>query len=120
MKALLIVLLFASPVAAQTVDPKPIAAFIAGSSFDMATTLYGLQSSSAIYEANPLLQVGGTPGLILIKSAATAAVAIALYRMTGQGHPKAAAVLGYLGGAVLSGIALHNMKVTNDVRAGLR
>ncbi len=116
MKALLIVLLVASPVAAQTVDPKPIAAFIAGSSFDMGTTLYGLNSSPNVREGNPLLQVGGTPGLILIKSAATAAVAIALYRMTGQGHPKAAAVIGYLGGAVLSGIALHNMKVTNEAQ----
>ncbi len=116
MKALLIVLLFASPVAAQTVDPKPIAAFIAGSSFDMATTLYGLQSSSAIYEANPLLQVGGTPGLIVLKSAYTGLAALALVRLTRQGHSTAARWIGYASGIALSGIALHNMKVTNDVQ----
>ncbi len=116
MKPLLIALLLASPVAAQTVDPKPIAAFIAGSSFDMGTTLYALTSSPNVREGNPFLQVGGTPGLVIMKSAYTALAALAIVRLTRQGHPTAARWMGYVGGAALSGLALHNLKVLNEAQ----
>lgn len=123
MKSVLLIalLLLPSTVRAQdTIDPKPILAFIAGSSFDMATTLYALNSSPNVREGNPFLQVGGTPGLVIVKSAATAAVALEVYRLMGHGHPTAAKVLGYAGGIALSGLALHNLRVLQDAQTGVR
>ncbi len=103
--------LFAAPVSAQSLDVKPSLALAIGSGLDLASTLYALHSTPGAQEGNPILAQGGTPGLIGMKVGLAAGVIWAVTRIGHQGHPTAAKVIGYVGGAVLSGIAYRNTQV---------
>ncbi len=111
---LVLALLTAAPVAAQEsprLDLKPAVALAVGSGLDLASTLYALHSTPGAVEGNPLLAQGGTPGLIGMKLGTTAGLIWAMTKISHQGHPTAAKVIGYVGGAVLSGVAVHNVRV---------
>jgi hypothetical protein len=92
-------------------DMKPYAALIAGSSVDLASTLYALHTTPGAHEANPLLAQGGTPGLIAGKLATTGLLVYMLTKIAHAGHPRAATVMGYIGGAALTGLAVRNARI---------
>ena len=112
MKVLILAfVLFAAPVSAQSLDVKPSLALAIGSGLDLASTLYALHSTPGAVEGNPILAHGGTPGLVGMKVGIAAGAIWAVNRIAKQGHPTAAKVIGYVGGAVLSGIAYRNTQV---------
>lgn len=92
------------------IGPGPYAAMIGGSGADLASTLYALKHTPGAVEANPLLSHGGDAGLVAGKVASTLGLAMLMKHLS-KNHPTAAKVLGYGGGAALSGLAMHNMKV---------
>ncbi len=113
--AIVVLLLVAPSVQAQdrqlssTIGPS--AALLAGSALDLATTLHALATVPGAVEGNPLLSHGGNAGLIGVKLGTTAGLIWAIHRIDKDGHPRAAAILGYVGCAVLSGIAYRNTQV---------
>ena len=114
MKALwfALALFVAVPASAQTrVGIGPYAALVAGSSLDLATTLHALHTVPGAHEANPFLSHGGDAGLIAGKVASTAALLFVMRQIGLKGHPKAAQILGYVGGAALAGLGARNARV---------
>lgn len=111
----LLLLLVAAPAAAEDRPLSsaigPSAALLAGSTLDLASTLHALRTVPGAEEGNPILSHGGTAGLVVTKVALTAAIVYAITRISKQGHPKAAAVIGYVGGIAFAGIAFHNTQV---------
>lgn len=83
---------------------------VVGSGFDLGTTLYDLHTLPG-HEANPFLAHGGTVGLIAVKSGATALLVVAVNRLTHEGHPRLAQVIGWTSGVVFSGVAIRNLRV---------
>ncbi len=113
--ALVMLLLVAPAVQAQdrplSSSIGPSVALIAGSTLDLVSTLQALKTVPGAVEANPLLSHGGTAGLVVTKVALTAALVWSITHLTHQGHSRVASVIGYAGGIVLSGIAVHNARV---------
>lgn len=99
----------AVPLKAQTgIGIAPYAALAGGSILDGASTIAALRRPGT-YEANPFLSAGGTAGMVAVKAASTAAVVWAMRRLAAQGHPTAAKIIGYGGGAGYGALAAHNM-----------
>jgi len=113
MKAVLLLrALFVSvPASAQSLGPAPYLVLTVGSSLDLATTLHALHTVPGAVEGNPLLNHGGDAGLIAGKVASTAALLFVMRQTALKGHPKLASVIGYVGGAVLTGVAMRNAQV---------
>lgn len=107
--AVVFLLLFCAPSAHA--QQAPTLALLAGSGFDLGTTLYDLHAIPGGHEANPFLSHGGTLGLIAVKSGATALLVVAVNRLTHQGHPRIATVIGWTSGIVFSGVAVRNLRV---------
>jgi hypothetical protein len=120
--AVLVALAFAGIASAQTVhtisgsvvQEVPMTVFAIGSSLDLVTTLHALSTVPGAHEANPLLSHGGTAGLIAGKTISTVGILWVMHRLAKAGHPTAARVIGYTGGAVLSGIAWRNTRVGRE------
>lgn len=116
MKPLLLVLALlvsAVPASAQSLDhvgPAPYVVLTLGSSVDLATTLEAIHSGRG-QEGNPFLSHGGDAGLVTVKVVSTAAVAVLMNSLAKRGHPRAAAILGYVVGGTLTLVAAHNAKV---------
>jgi len=81
-----------------------------GSSLDAASTIYALRTNPNAKEANPILGQGGTAGLVVGKVATTSALVWIVGAMQ-KNHPVWAKVIGYGGGAALSGLAARNLSV---------
>lgn len=111
MKAVLLIaaLLVATPVYAQ--ELAPVVVLSVGSALDLATTVHALATVPGAVEGNPILSHGGTSALVGTKVALTAAVVVAITRLSKRGHPKAAQVLGYVGGFTFAAIAYRNSVV---------
>jgi len=104
--------LWAAPAMAQErVGPTPYLVLTVGSGIDLATTLHALHTVPGAHEANPFLSHGGDAGLIAGKVASTAALLFVMRQIGLKGHPKAAQILGYVGGAALAGLGARNARV---------
>jgi len=103
-------LVAAVPASAQSLGPAPYLVMTIGSSVDLATSLEAVGSGRA-KEGNPFLAVGGTPGLIGGKLAATAGLALIMKKLAAEGHPRWAAVLGYSAGIALASLGARNARV---------
>jgi hypothetical protein len=91
----------------QGIGMGPYAALAGGSLADGISTVAALKRPGTV-EANPLLK-GGTAEMAAVKGGSTAALLWAMRELVKNGHPKVAKAIGYGGGAVLGGLAAHNM-----------
>lgn len=110
-----IVIVFCVAASAVVCPPRlhaqaPQAALVIGSSLDAATTMYALKVNPRAYEANPLLAQGGLYGFAAGKAAATSALVLVITKLEKK-HPRWAKVIGYGGGAALSGLAANNFRL---------
>lgn len=97
-----------APAARKGIGLAPYLALAGGSLADGISTVQALKRPGT-YEANPFLSAGGTAGMVAVKAASTAAVVWAMRRLAAQGHPTAAKIIGYGGGAGYGALAAHNM-----------
>lgn len=86
----------------------PYAALAGGSLADGISTVAALKRPGT-YETNPLLS-GGTAEMAAVKGGSTAALLWAMRELAKSGHPTAAKAIGYGGGALLGGLAAHNLR----------
>ena len=98
----------AAPPARKGIGIAPYAALAGGSLADGISTYQALKRPGT-YELNPLLS-GGTAEMIAMKGGTTAALLWAMHELAKQGHPTAAKVMGYVGGAALGGLAVNNSR----------
>lgn len=79
-----------------------------GSGLDGLTTFNAIKNGAQ--EANPMLPQNPM-GILGVKAAENLALQLAIKKLADSGHPTAAKILGYGGGAAFGGMALHNMNV---------
>lgn len=111
--ALALVVMSTPRIAAAQQGPQT--ALVLGSAFDTSSTVYALVANDRAREANPLLAHGGTVGFVIGKAATTAGLVWAIQKLY-PNHRRIAQVIGYGGGAVLSGLAVRNVRVQQGHR----
>lgn len=90
----------------QLLTVTSYAALVGGNVADVVATARALDSGAA-HESNPL--IGSSMGRIVATKALTVAVAtIAMRALETHRHPRAAAIIGIVGGVVGFGAAVHN------------
>jgi hypothetical protein len=96
---------------AQTsIGPAPYLVLTIANSLDLATTLHALHSGRG-KEGNPVMGAMGTPGLVVMKTGGAVFVGWAMKKIAHDGHPRVARTLGYVMGAAMVGVSLHNVRV---------
>jgi len=95
-------------------DPLSIAALVGGQAMDVGSSIQ--QFGRGNIESNPMYSwMGERPsaGLTAMKALQTALAVRAMKKLADSGHPTAAKVVGYLGGAAGAAAGMYNMTRPN-------